>query len=281
MTICAHLLTVIKNGDDYKQLTSDSQPLREAQESLNLLLQLLDLDDIPSKVRSSFSKAMARLCRKTGLYPECLTLNGLQQIGGRVDGGGFGDVSIGLLRGTKVSIKTPRVPQWELKRLLKDFSREIIIWSQLSHPNVLPLYGIYYLDHRDTSQACIVSPWMEHGNLLKFLTTVSEQVNQSSLILDIASGLQYLHEQSIIHGDLKELNVLVTPSLRACIMDFGLSTIAASQMTTSSSSSNNAGTLAWKAPETIRHVGRNTQKSDMYSFACVCYEVFTGKPPFC
>ncbi|KAJ7586419.1 kinase-like protein, partial [Mycena floridula] len=91
----------------------------------------------------------------------------------------------------------------------------------------------------------------------------------------------YLHDQSIIHGDLKALNVLVMPSLRACIMDFGLSTIAASQMTTSSSSSNNAGTLAWKAPETIRHVDGNTQKSDMYSFACVCYEVFTRKPPFC
>ncbi|KAJ7588426.1 kinase-like domain-containing protein, partial [Mycena floridula] len=157
----------------------------------------------------------------------------------------------------------------------------IIIWSQLSHPNLLPLCGIYYLDHRETSQTCIVSPWMEHGNLLKFLTTAPKQVNRSSLILDIASGLEYLHKQTIIHGDLKALNVLVTPSLRACIMDFGLSTIAASQMTTSSSSSNNAGTLAWKAPETIRHVDGNTQKSDMYSFACVCYEVFTGKPPFC
>ncbi|KAJ7586502.1 kinase-like domain-containing protein [Mycena floridula] len=243
--------------------------------------QLLDLDDIPPKVRSCFSKAMTRLCEKTGLYPECLTLNGLQQIGGRVDGGGFGDVSIGLLRGVKVSIKTPRVPQRDLKTLLKDFSREIIIWSQLSHPNVLPLYGIYYLDHRETSQACIVSPWMDHGNLLQFLKTVSEQANLSSLILDIACGLHYLHERSIIHGDLKALNVLVTPSLRACIMDFGLSTISASQMITSSASSNNAGTVAWQAPEILEHHGRNNQKSDMYSFACVCYEVFTGKSPFC
>ncbi|KAJ7586517.1 kinase-like protein [Mycena floridula] len=224
---------------------------------------------------------MARLCRKTGLYPECLTLKGLQQIGRPVDGGGFGDVSIGLLRGAKVSIKTPRVPQRDLETLLKDFSREIIIWSQLSHPNVLPFYGIYYPDHREISRVCIVSPWMDHGNLLQFLKTASEQVNRSSLILDIAFGLQYLHEQSIIHGDLKALNVLVTPSLRACIMDFGLSTISASQMITSSASSNNAGTVAWQAPEILEHHDRNNQKSDMYSFACVCYEVFTGKPPFC
>ncbi|KAJ7586454.1 hypothetical protein C8J56DRAFT_1165460 [Mycena floridula] len=92
ITICAHLLNVIKNPDDYKQFTSESQPLSEAQESLNLLLQLLDLDELPPKVRSCFRKAMARLCRKTGLYPECLTLKGLQQIGRPVDGGGFGDV---------------------------------------------------------------------------------------------------------------------------------------------------------------------------------------------
>ncbi|KAJ7586621.1 kinase-like domain-containing protein [Mycena floridula] len=281
ITICAHLLNVIKSPDDYKQFTSESQPLGEAQESLNLLLQLLDLDDLPSEVRSCFLKAIARLCRKTGLYPECLTLNGLQQIGGRVDGGGFGDVSIGLLQGAKVSLKSPRVAQRDLKRLLKDFSREIIIWSQLSHPNVLPFYGIYYLNDRGTFRACIVSPWMENGNLLQFLNERPyETVNRSCLILDIACGLQYLHQQSIIHGDLKALNVLVTPSLRACIMDFGLSTIAASQMT-SSASSNSAGTPAWQAPEILEYHGRNTQKSDMYSFACVCYEVFTGKRPFC
>ncbi|KAJ7586416.1 kinase-like domain-containing protein, partial [Mycena floridula] len=279
-TICAHLLNVIKNPDDYRQF-SKSQPLSEAQESLNLLLQLLDLDELPLKVRSCFSKAIARLCRNTGLYPECLTLHGLQQNGRPVDGGGFGDVSIGLLRGAKVSIKTPRVPQWDLETLLPDFSREIIIWCQLSHPNVLPFYGIYYPDHRETSRVCIVSPWMDHGNLLQFLKTTSERVNRSSLILDIACGLEYLHKQTIIHGDLKALNVLVTPSLRACIMDFGLSTIAASQMATSSASSNNAGTAAWQAPEIFENQGRNTQKSDMYSFACVCYEIFTGKPPFC
>ncbi|KAJ7580874.1 kinase-like domain-containing protein [Mycena floridula] len=281
LTICAHLLNVIKDRDDYKQFTSESQPLSEAQESLNLLLQLLDLDDLPSKVRACFLKAIAHLCRKTGLYPECLRLNGLQQIGGRVDGGGFGDVSVGLLQGVKVSLKTPRVAQRDLKRLLKDFSREIIIWSQLSHPNVLPFYGIYYLNDRGTFRACIVSPWMENGNLLQFLNEIpDESVNRSCLILDIACGLQYLHQQSVIHGDLKALNVLVTPSLRACIMDFGLSTVAASQMT-SSASSNSAGTPAWQAPEILEYHGRNTQRSDMYAFACVCYEVFTRKRPFC
>ncbi|KAJ7573450.1 kinase-like domain-containing protein, partial [Mycena floridula] len=282
ITICVHLLNIIKNRDDYKQFTSESQPLPEVQESLDLLLQLLDLDDIPPKVRLCFSKAIVHLCRNTGLYPECLTLNGLQQIGGRVDGGGFGDVSIGLLQGAKVSLKTPRVAQRDLKRLLKNFSREIIIRCQLSHPNVLPFYGIYYLNDRETLQACIVAPWMDNGNLLQFLNDGPyEHVNRPCLILDIACGLQYLHDQSIIHGDLKALNVLVTPSFRACIMDFGLSTVAASQMITSSALSNNAGTVAWQAPEIFEDLGRNSQKSDMYSFACVCYEVFTGKPPFC
>jgi serine/threonine protein kinase len=72
-------------------------------------------------------------------------------------------------------------------------------------------------------------------------------------------------------------NILITPSLRACITDFGLSTITASQipMTTTSGSAYAGGTLAWQAPEIISpdNPTKNTPESDVYSFACVCYEV--------
>ncbi|KAJ7577204.1 kinase-like domain-containing protein, partial [Mycena floridula] len=80
-------------------------------------------------------------------------------------------------------------------------------------------------------------------------------------------------------------NILVTAMHRACIADFGLSTIAASQfpIMSSSKSSNQGGTMPWQAPETIKYPDPtgNTHESDMYAFACVCCEVFTGKPPFC
>ncbi|KAJ7845457.1 kinase-like domain-containing protein, partial [Mycena leptocephala] len=67
-------------------------------------------------------------------------------------------------------------------------------------------------------------------------------------------GLQYLHEQNVVHGDLKGLNILVTPSGRACIADFGLSSIA-NAMTmrfTHSTANTGAGTARYQAPELLQ-----------------------------
>ncbi|KAJ7589942.1 kinase-like domain-containing protein, partial [Mycena floridula] len=238
-------------------------------------------------IRRHFAKVLTDLSRKSGQYPKSLTLQGVDN-GEWVASGGFADVWKGHLEdGQVVSIKRPRIARSQAVGFLKLWSREIILWSQLSHPNVLPLYGIYYLEDVESSPVCMVSPWMENGNLVQFLRSTADKINRLLLTLDIASGLEYLHEQGIIHGDLKGLNILVTSApVRACITDFGLSNIIASQipeLTSDNRSSTQGGTLAWQAPETMRHINpsKSTRESDMYSFACVCYELFTGKPPFC
>ncbi|KAJ6466815.1 kinase-like domain-containing protein, partial [Mycena sanguinolenta] len=80
------------------------------------------------------------------------------------------------------------------------------------------------------------------------------------------------------------LNILVTPSHRACIADFGISSIADSITVrfTHSTVTARAGTARYQAPELFRmenplkiHYG-----SDIYAFACVCYEILTGQVPF-
>lgn len=101
----------------------------------------------------------------------------------------------------------------------------------------------------------------------------------------MARGLEYLHtsKPSIIHGDLKGVNILVKPSGRACLADFGLASAEDSQAVVASSSSNHriTGTSRWQAPELLDTEmdgsGRNSLASDIYSFACVCYEVRLGK----
>ncbi|KAJ7113512.1 kinase-like domain-containing protein, partial [Mycena epipterygia] len=128
---------------------------------------------------------------------------------------------------------------------------------------------------------CLVSPWMENGNILKFLSKESHKIDHLSLILDVALGLEYLHENHVVHGDLKALNILVTPSRRACIADFGLSSItdAMTVRFTHSTVSARGGTARYQSPELFRgeksHFG-----SDVYAFGCVCYEILTGKVPF-
>ena len=50
----------------------------------------------------------------------------------------------------------------------QEYTREAILWKQLKHRNVLPFLGLYYLD-KNKRRLCLVSPWMENGNLVQYL----------------------------------------------------------------------------------------------------------------
>jgi serine/threonine protein kinase len=78
----------------------------------------------------------------------------------------------------------------------------------------------------------------------------------------------------VILTDL-QMNILVTPSRRACVADFGLSAIvdAMSLRFTHSTASARGGTLRYQAPELHVEQMQNHYGSDVYAFACVCYEV--------
>ncbi|KAJ7040670.1 kinase-like domain-containing protein, partial [Mycena alexandri] len=218
------------------------------------------------------------LSRASGLHPYCVTLSGLQKVGLQVAAGGFGDIWKGLVCGQSVSMKIVRLfEDSDIQAVRKEFTREALLWRQLCHPNLLPFFGLYYLDGR----LCLVSPWMERGNIMQFLKK-EPVIDRVSLMLDVALGLQYLHEQKVIHGDLKAINVLVTPSRRACICDFGLSSIV-NEITlrlTQSTSVAQKGTPRYYAPELLRPKGKKDFPSDVYAFACVCYEILTEHVPF-
>ncbi|KAF9440740.1 kinase-like protein, partial [Macrolepiota fuliginosa MF-IS2] len=100
-------------------------------------------------------------------------------------------------------------------------------------------------------------------------------------IHDIISGLEYLHSNHVVHGNLKGVNVLVNASQRACLADFGLSTIRDDNALpfTQATNNNSAFEVRWTAPEMLKGSGRS-KESDIWTFGSVCYEALTRKAPY-
>ncbi|KAF9255248.1 kinase-like protein [Marasmius fiardii PR-910] len=176
-----------------------------AQEWLDLFQLLVEYPNVPKTLRSWIFKLMIRLSRKSNLHPQCLTIRDVEKLGKHpVGGGAFGDVWKGRVGQQLVCLKVIRAfEDSDVKKTVKDYMQEAIIWRQMDHPNLLPFLGIYYLDI-EQQQLCLVSPWMERGNLVQYLKkTPPELVDHESLAHDVACGLSHLHEANIVHGDLK------------------------------------------------------------------------------
>ncbi|KAL0566778.1 hypothetical protein V5O48_015224 [Marasmius crinis-equi] len=257
----------------------------EAQKCLDTLqlIKLADGPNIDDNLRSSILKMMLHLSKHSGLCPNFLFIRNVKKIGAfPVGGGRFGDVWKGKIGEQLVCLKVVKVYLTsDVAHLMKEYIREAIVWQQLKHPNLLPFIGMYYLD-KAREQLCLVSPWMGRGDLLRYLNeTPREHVDHQVLAYDVAAGVSYLHEKKIIHGDLKSVNILVTPEERACIGDFGLSRVADSHgLRLSTPSGQTRGTIRWLSPELLEPPCHSSTRSDIYAYACVCYEIFTGNTPF-
>ncbi|KAF8996202.1 kinase-like domain-containing protein [Cyathus striatus] len=276
-------VTIFRNIAKYKSLLEFRGD--KAQCILNVLQTLLDCNQDPLFPRGDFVHALLRLSNKSGLYPQCFTLKGIQQTGLAVAAGHFGEVWKGDFHGSSVCLKIVKAYQnSHIEKLLKAYAKEAILWSQLSHPNLLPFYGIYHLGD-EHGRICLVSPWMENGNVVEYIQRFP-YTSRPLLLRDIAHGISYLHEKNIVHGDLKGANILVTSTGRACLSDFGLSSMSDPEVikwTSMQSTVSTGGTVRWQAPELVDpdiEDVRTTKESDVYAFACVCYELFTGKVPF-
>ncbi|KAK1227557.1 hypothetical protein PQX77_009467 [Marasmius sp. AFHP31] len=285
--LAQHLEEVL--GDKEKLQGFLEQTGEDAQTWLDKLQQLIDDPklDVTSRLRSLMITWMIRLSKRSGLHPKSLFIQNVRKLGKHpVAAGGFGDVWKGVINQSEsgehlVCLKVSKVyEKSDLDALFKRYLREALVWRHLKHQNVLPFLGIFY--SKDDGQFCLISPWMDNGNLLQYLKTTRRAViDHLVLAYDVATGLAYLHGEEVVHGDLKGLNILITPEGRACIADFGLSRIADTLVPKLSTSSTRAtGTARWLAREILSDNSGPTKESDVYAFACVCYEIYTTLLPF-
>ena len=87
-------------------------------------------------------------------------------------------------------------------------------------------------------------------------------------MFDAAKGLAYLHQNDIVHGDVKGVNALVTLDQRVVLCDFGLAKLDS----TANTSTGGRGTLYWQSPE-LMEGGPRTKEADVYAFGIMMYEV--------
>ncbi|KAF9446619.1 kinase-like protein [Macrolepiota fuliginosa MF-IS2] len=297
------LLYLMEDEEKYQEMLGAKGS--DAQELLDFFQHLLDLPQITGPSRNDILSTLIRLSTNSGLYPRCFTLNSADlHIGNTpVTSGHFGEILEGTVQGHRICVKVIKLYQKShimtaLKassilshvfptRLLtrkQVFLKEAAIWRQLQHPNLLPFYGVYHLDDSH-GRICLISPWMENGAIVEYLR-VHPGVKRLLLVYDIAQGLEFLHRNRIVHGDLKGANILVSKAGRACLADFGLSSLRDTEVVRFAmleSSGHRGGTPRWEAPELLEDsevIIHRTPASDIYAFGCVCYEVFTGKVPF-
>ncbi|KAF7348451.1 Kinase-like protein [Mycena venus] len=262
----------------------------DAQYLVDAIHDVLNRGTLPdAKSRSKARQLMQKLFEAGEQLPSSLFITGVNDHDEHPTfHGGFGDVYRASYQGKMVALKRIRTftADSTTHRNRLQFFKEALVWQGLRHRFILPLLGI---DRETFSPSfCMVSPWMKYGTVLKYLRDRGRgDVNR--LLHEIAQGLGYLHSRKIVHGDLRGTNILISDDGSACLSDFGLATTISDADSTAgalTSSSNHGGSVRWFAPELIDPKSFGCEKfsrttaSDVYAYACVCLELYTGSPPF-
>ncbi len=160
------------------------------------------------------------------------------------------------------------------------FKREIEIATSLTHPHILPLY-----DSGEAADSLFyVMPFIEGESLRDRLDREKMLPIDQALKLtqEVAGALDYAHRKGVIHRDIKPENILIQEG-HAIVADFGIARAVSSMGTEGGSLTKTGmslGTPTYMSPEQAFAEKDIDGRSDMYSLACVLYEMLTGEPPF-
>ncbi|OQR98066.1 protein kinase [Achlya hypogyna] len=198
----------------------------------------------------------------------------LDQVLGR---GAYGEVVLGEYNGRLVAVKRLREDNATIKKI-ETFIQEIELMSRFNSPFLVQFVGASWTHLADMK--CVVE-YMEKGDLQTYLEATAEDkdalfpwADKIRCARDMTRGLVYLHNQNVIHRDLKSRNVMLTATLDAKLGDFGIARDA-----TDESMTNAVGTYRWTAPEVLKGKHYDT-KADIYSFGMILTELDSHAVPY-
>ncbi len=194
----------------------------------------------------------------------------------KIGAGGMGEVYLAqdTRLDRRVALKFMPVQFASDQDLVNRFRREAQAAARLDHPNIVtvhevgdlagrPFIAMQYVDGQNLHD-------LAHGAPLAMHRTVD-------MAIQICEGLQKAHGIGIVHRDIKTANILLDADRRPKIVDFGLATIQGGEKLTKIGST--IGTVAYMSPEQAQG-GEVDQRSDLFSFGVVLYELVAGRTPF-
>jgi serine/threonine-protein kinase len=196
-----------------------------------------------------------------------------------VASGGFGSVAFGRDTATNVPVAVKRLHAHlkEQSGFVERFEREAATVRGLTHPNIVRLLD---QGRDDSGVPFLVLEWVEG---LTVAGWVKQQGRYSSaqaaeVACQVLEGLEAAWARRVVHRDIKPANIIVTPSGRVKVMDFGIAKDT-DLATLAGTTGGVVGTPAYIAPEQLRGEPLDC-RADLYALGATLYMMLSGRPPF-
>ncbi|KAG5582032.1 hypothetical protein H5410_052659 [Solanum commersonii] len=220
----------------------------------------------------------------------------LLKFGNKIASGSYGDLYKGTYCSQEVAIKILKSERLNTE-LQKEFAQEVYIMRKVRHKNVVQFIGAC----TRPPNLCIVTEYMSGGSVYDYLHKQKGSFKFPTLLkvaIDVSKGMNYLHQNNIIHRDLKAANLLMDENEVVKVADFGVARVKAQTGVMTAET----GTYRWMAPEVlsllypkedmcisilfeslflkvIEHKPYD-HKADIFSFGVLLWELMTGKLPY-
>jgi serine/threonine protein kinase len=183
------------------------------------------------------------------------------------------------VKGECFAIKVLKPAIREYPEALDLLREEVRRTRSLGHPNIVGVYSL----NSDRSNVYMIMEYLEGKTLSALIDEAFGRgmpfMRAWPLIDDMCKALAYAHDQSVIHSDIKTSNVFITTGGKAKLLDFGIARAARGRRNRENTAGLGALTPTYASCEMLE--GRNPDaRDDIYSLACVIYEMLSGRHPF-